>query len=226
MAVSAAAPKVELTLGQSWSILKTLELLDHPVHANDKMTYTPTSIKLGTSSGSWRWAYEAYNSWTGGDETPNIEALPPLIEKVKDCITKNEQIVNDPTERTKYIEQIPKAVTGLEDLKKNKYRDLNKKETLIDKAIESLKSAKTTLEERRQEWLSSHLKESQAKRSSEEAEQKEKDARLAQLEEENKALKSQLAATEVLGAPNFDGIPKEKLCATIHLLVTYLEKKA
>ncbi|MBS0647765.1 MAG: hypothetical protein JSS10_00905 [Verrucomicrobia bacterium] len=225
MAAAAAAPKVELTPNQSWNILKTLELLDHPAHENDKLTYTPISIKLGTSSGYWRWGTELYNSWTGGEETPNIEALPRLIEKVKDCITTNQTIIESQSERTKFSEQISKAVTGLESLKKNQYRDLSKKEIHIDKAIESLKSALPVFEQKRQEWIASQLHGSKT-RSAEDSVQKEKDTRLAQLEEENKTLRAQLAATEVLGAPNFDGIPKEKLCAAIHLLVTYLEKKA
>lgn len=219
MAAAAAAQKVELTPNQAWGILRTLELLEHPAHVHDKLTYTPISIKLGTNSGFWRGWSETYNSWTGGEETPNIEALAPLIEKVKDCITKNDAIINDQTERFKYCELIPKAVTGLESLKKNQYRDLSKKEGHVDRAVESLKSAKTMLEKKREEWLSN------LHGSREGAAQKEKDGRIAELEEENKTLKAQLEAKEVLGSPSFDGIPKEKLFATIRLLMNYLEQK-
>lgn len=185
--------KVELNQKQSYAILDNLSLLAFDAHKQDRLSYSPTSISLGTSSSTWRtvtWALYI----AGSEVTPDLEALLPLITKVHNCIIKNPRILNEYDDRTACIGKVEKAVLGLEALKINQYQGYDKKQEQIDKSIDVLRGTKRVLETKREETSEIYREQTRQRIKEEEARQTERDARLAFLEQENKLLKVQAAS--------------------------------
>jgi len=194
MSVLASPAKVELTLAQANTILQNLSLLTYSAHKYDKLSYSATSITLGTSLGVMRKASDWLSYYSGSQVTNDLAALLPLIHKVQKCITANPLISTDISERTSCMELMNKAVKGLEALKVNQYEKQDKKQEEIDKSIEVLRSAHKTLDDKHAEWRDSTFAEMRVKRLEEEARQREKDELLIKLKEENRILRVQAAA--------------------------------
>lgn len=192
--IIASPSKVELNRTQAYAILDNLSLLAFDAHKQDKLSYTPTSVTLGTSSGLWRKGADWASYLAGSGVTTEIVSLFPLINKVHNCIIKNPAILNEYSERSLCMGKVDKAMQGLEALKVNQYQLQSKKIEQVDQSIDVLKKIKTALETTQAENTKSYLEELRLRRQEEEARQKEKDELLVHLKEENRILRAQAAA--------------------------------
>lgn len=206
VSIVASPSKVELNKEQAYTILDNLSLLAFEPHKRHRLTYSPTSISLGTDYGWARRVGGAWNYYTGSEVTPDLESLLPLINKVHNCITKNQTILNDYHERNGCMSKVETAVKGLEALKINQYQGLDTKQKLIEKSIEILKTIKTILEKKQAETTEGYIKGFSKKREEEEFLQKQKDELITRLKEENRILRVQAGA-----AGNYKNLSPEQL---------------
>lgn len=195
MAGIASPAKVELSVPQSQAILKNLSRLAKPKHKDKKLNYSQTSITLSTNSSTVRTVHNWWNYYAGSEVTPDLEALLPLITKVQNCITKNQKILNEYSDRTSNMELIGRAVKGLEALKINQYNGQDKKQKQIDESIKVLNEINGVLEEKQRVWRESSASQYVQNRQVEEAKQKAQEDRFQKLEEENRNLLLSLAAS-------------------------------
>lgn len=222
MAGIASPAKVELSVPQSQAILKNLSRLAKPKHKDKKLNYSQTSITLGTSSSAVRTMNEWYYYYAGSEVTPDLEALLPLITKVQNCITKNQKILKEYSERTYYTELIGKAVKGLEALKINQYNGQDKKQQQIDESIKALNAINEILEEKQRVWRESSGSQYLQQRLVEEAKQKAQEERLQKLEGENRNLSLSLAASR---ATNLREQPTQVLLALAKECITIVASR-
>ena len=137
----------KLSVDQSFKILDVLATFQH-IHTF-KMVFYPDRIEVGNNLGPLRAAADliasSTNLFTGAEETRELAALHPLLERVNTCLTEE---IKAFTEAKRGLETVKAAQRGLIALQENQYSQEAEKKSMLEGAYNVLTGTRKFFEKK------------------------------------------------------------------------------